>query len=62
MYVPSEDFQLQTLQDFDASGLPETIDNVTKSIEELLKVCSNAGLDEHGFGCGMSVHTSLSRR
>jgi len=59
MYVPSEGFQLQTLHDLDAAGLPETVDNVTKSIEDLLKVCSNAGLDEHGFGCGMSVVTSF---
>jgi len=57
MYVPSKDFQLQTPPDLTAAGLPETIDNVTKSIEELLRFCSNAGLDEHGFGCGMSVVT-----
>jgi hypothetical protein len=36
---------------------PET--NVTKGISEILHMCETAGLNPHGFGCGMSVSSLL---
>jgi hypothetical protein len=29
--------------------------NVTQGIGDALSMCETAGLDPHGFGCGMSV-------
>jgi hypothetical protein len=62
MYLPSDDFQLQAAPVLDAAGLPDAIDNATKRIEDLLKVCSAAGLDEKGFACGMSVPARFRHR
>ena len=55
MYLPSDSVHFQAAPVLNAHGLPETIDNATKHIEDLLKLCSAAGLDETGFACGMSV-------
>jgi hypothetical protein len=62
MYLPSDSFQLQPAPVLDAAGLPEAIDNATKHIEDLLELCSAAGLDERGFACGMSVPALICHR
>jgi hypothetical protein len=55
MYLPEIDTQLPFTDDKLVISSEHALPNVTKGIDEVLRLCNVAGLDPHGLGCGMSV-------
>lgn len=55
MYLPEIDTQLPFTDDELSIYSEHALPNVTKGIDEVLRLCDVAGLNPHGLGCGMSV-------
>ena len=55
MYLPEPDLKVQLAPLGEDISPEQSLQNVTKGIDDLLQLCEAAGLDRNGLQCGLSV-------